>query len=124
MTSVPGATVTRSQEIGLQLPDGTQIFPPDVWHGRPLSTPEEREGILAAIRTAAKSLGYPVDELMATFAWATREKITAVVYEDGGTFPIHVTGVVAEFADDYEGAHPLISSEPLFNGEATVQTPS
>lgn len=126
--SVTGANVTREQEIGLRLPDGAQIFPPDTWHDHPLGTADERDYILTLIKNAAKSLGYPEGEFLERYAWVGRDKITATMYETGDEFPIFVTGKIDGFATDYEGAHPDL---PGINGEVfestppeTVQTPS
>jgi hypothetical protein len=96
---IPGATVTREQEIGLQLPDGSKIFPPDTWHEHQLASAADREVILGLIRTAATSLGYPEAELLDRYHWVTRDKIIAVVYEDGDEMPITATGTITEFAD-------------------------
>lgn len=108
MPEVPGATVTREQEIGLQLPDGTRIFPPEVWHDHPLVTPEDREEILKVLRVAAASAGFTTPEFLGHYHWVSRDKITAVVYDGGDEFPIQVTGLVTGFAADYPGAHPDI----------------
>lgn len=113
--TLPGATVTREQEIGLQLPDGTKVFPPDTWHDHPLATPADREVILGLLRAAATSLGEPEIELLDRYHWVTRDKIIATVYEDGDAMPITATGVIAGFADG--------SGSATFNGESVNDIP-
>ena len=96
---VTSANVTREQEIGLQLPNGTQIFSPEQWHGRDLDGAENRNAILQTLCAAAANLGYPEDHFLERYQWVTRDKITATMYEDGETMPITSTGYVVEFAD-------------------------
>lgn len=62
------------QEIGLQMPDGTLIFPPNTWHGRPLATPEDRKIIVDAIATSASNLGMSAQELMGRYHWVVRNQ--------------------------------------------------
>ena len=102
MTSseVPGSRVVREQEIGLRLPNGIQVFPPDIWHGHALATAADREVIVGLIRAAALRLGYDEDHFLDNYAWATREKISAIVYEAGEELPILATGYITEIITD------------------------
>jgi hypothetical protein len=119
MTQPANSHVVREQEIGLQLPNGTQIYPPDQWHQRPLSTAEEREAILETLRKAAGNLGYPEDEFLAKYQWCTREKIAAIVYEGGEELPIEATGHVPFTFIEDDSIPPGTGPIPvLLNGEA------
>ena len=119
MTQTPTQIVCE-QEIGLQLPDGTKIFSPETWHNRPVATAADREVILATLRAAAANLGYPDELFLERYHWVTREKISAVSYEDENSeeLPITSTGFITGFAGNEE-------AEDL-NGEVvegeTVQT--
>lgn len=99
-TEVPNSYVTREQEIGLRLPNGTTVYPPDTWHGHPLTDAAEREAIVALIRAAAIRLGYDENHFVEHYAWATREKISAVVYEQGDELPFLDTGFITQFLAD------------------------
>jgi len=101
--AVDGAHIIREQEIGLKLPNGRVIFPPDTWHDHDLLTANDREVILALIKGAAIRLGYPEEEFLNRYSWITREKIMAVVYEGGEEMPITSTGVIVGFAGVDEG---------------------
>jgi hypothetical protein len=118
MTTLNGANIIREQEIGLQLPNGEQIFPPDLWHDRSLDGAVARQAILETLRLAAANLGYPEIEFLTHYHWVSRDKITTVMYEDGGDeMPITSTGYIEIVADDRvpQGEQFLIPSE-------TVQT--
>ena len=93
--------VSREQEIGLRLPNGTAIFPPETWHEHPLVTAADREAVVGLIRAAAVRLGYDdEDHFLPHYGWATREKICAVVYEQGEELPLLATGFVNGFHVD------------------------
>ncbi|AON96852.1 hypothetical protein BI081_gp255 [Mycobacterium phage Tonenili] len=67
------AEVTSEIEIGLKLPDGTQIFPPETFHGSSLATAEDRQAIHAALLVAAANMGYPPDRIQEDYSWIQRE---------------------------------------------------
>lgn len=63
---------TIGETIGLRLPDGTEIFPPDTFHGRGLTTAEDRQVILNAIAQSADNLGMASHELLSRYTWLVR----------------------------------------------------
>lgn len=73
-------TVERSttQEIGLRLPDGTQLWGPDGWHGLQFATPEDRLGVVESIRAAARNLGMDEDETVGRYRWVIRTTVNTV----------------------------------------------
>jgi hypothetical protein len=73
-------------ETGLRLPDGTEVWPPDTWHGHQVTTPESRQRLLEAITISAANLGMIPEDLTEQYRWIVREKhlyITTVC--DSGT---------------------------------------
>ena len=72
-------------EVGLRLPDGTEVWPPDTWHDHPLVSDEDRRTILTAIAASATKLGMDAAELVSRYRWVVREKhsYTTVVLVDG-----------------------------------------
>ena len=62
-------------EHGLKLPNGTEIYPPDTWHGRGVETPEDRKVIINALVNSANELGiWPPEDLLNTYAWVAKER--------------------------------------------------
>lgn len=94
---MPDAEVRREEELGLRLPDGTEIFPPGQWHGRSIETPEDRAAILAAVRLSESNLGFPIGELCARYCWVPRWRIELISFEpsDRPTLRLEETGYVA-----------------------------
>ena len=116
---VTGANVIREQEIGLRLPNGTQIYPPETWHGHSLDGAENRDGLLQTLRAAAANLGYPEESFLEHYQWVTRDKITATMYEDGEAMPITSTGYAVGFADA-----PNLNGEEVVGVETVSNIPS
>lgn len=67
------ADITPVQEVGLQLPDGTEVFAPETFHGRPVDTNEGRQSILEALSTSEANLCYPSGQLVANYSWVVRD---------------------------------------------------
>ena len=84
---------TLNEVIGLRLPDGTEVFPPDTWHGRGLSTAEDRKVILDALVQSAENLGIGAEELLAQYSWLVRGYQTITL-----TVPLDTTEVALEDA--------------------------
>jgi len=84
----------REEILGLRLPNGEEIFPPEQWHGRNIETPEDREQIYRAIKLSAVNLGFPEEEMLSRYAWVPKMRITAVLYEEatGDPLPLALTG--------------------------------
>lgn len=80
--------ITNEVEYGLILPDGSIIWPPQQWHGRTFATPEDRQHLLSSVRLSERNLGFPPGGLVSQFAWATRTKVTAILYTDFAQEPM------------------------------------
>ncbi|AXQ51690.1 hypothetical protein SEA_COLT_81 [Mycobacterium phage Colt] len=65
--------VVAEFEIGLELPDGTQIFPPETFRGRSLATPEDRKVIHDSLLVAMDNMGYPRSRALEDYHWVRRE---------------------------------------------------
>ena len=97
---------TSTTEIGLQLPDGSIVWPPDEWHDRSLDTPEGRRDILDALRVAEKNLGFKPDHFLSFYSWVEREKTMHVVTtqsDPGPTYEITYSGWDSDGDDDSGG---------------------
>lgn len=104
---------TRNEKvIGLRLPDGTEIYPPDTWHQRSLETPEDRRVIHQSIVIAARNLSISENELLGRFAWVTRSRMTAVVWGDSAE--------AVSLAD--AGQVDEVIEPVSLNGEAALQS--
>lgn len=79
---------TLNEVIGLRLPDGTEIFPPQTWHGRGLTTAEDRKTVLDAIAQSAVNLGIQTHELLSQYGWLVRGYQTIML-----TVPLDTTEV-------------------------------
>jgi hypothetical protein len=87
---------SREEILGLRLPNGEEIFPPQQWHGRDVETPEDREHIYRAIKLSAINLGFTEEEICSRYTWVPKMRITAVVYEEesGEPLPLPLTGYI------------------------------
>lgn len=86
MMSIPQFHHEIQVETGLRLPDGTEVWPPNTWHGHQPNLPEDRQRILEAITLSAGNLGMIPADLTEQYRWIVREKhlyITTVC--DSGT---------------------------------------
>lgn len=89
------ADTFREDVIGLRLPDGTEIFPPEKWHGRSLETAEDRKVIFDSLRISASNLGIPEQEMLERYHWLTRTRVTAIAWGDvSQSVPLSETGYV------------------------------
>ena len=61
-------------ETGLRLPDGTEVWPPNTWHGHQVHTPEGRQRVVEAITVSAANLGMTPEDLIEHYRWIVREK--------------------------------------------------
>lgn len=66
--------VVIRETIGLRLPDGTEIFPPETWHGRGFETAEDRKVVLGALVESAGNLGIDSAELLSQYVWIDRKQ--------------------------------------------------
>lgn len=73
---------SHEKVIGLRLPNGTEVFPPNTWHGHALHGPENRRAIYDAICNSARNLGLDEVELLGRYSWVTRSRVTAIVWLD------------------------------------------
>ena len=86
MTEVPTEfRQTTETEIGLRLPDGTEIWPPETWHGRSLVTLGDRHLIFDAIAASATNLGLDEGFLASQYRWVTRFRNTYTTVTVGET---------------------------------------
>lgn len=65
--------VTSAFTIGLRLPDGTVIYPPNDWHGRRIDTPSDRAIVLSALQDSARNMGEPEAQLLSRYKWVAVE---------------------------------------------------
>ena len=107
------SSVFRETEIGLALPDGTQVWPPDEYRGFPIKDQTDRENFVSNLKNAALELHFPEADFLSKFQWVVRERITAVTYEDRCVFPITdllsdsdpLSPVVSELAESSDADH-------------------
>lgn len=72
---------TIEEQIGLQLPNGEVIWPPDLWHGFDPNSAADRPYILGSLRNAALSAGWPEEDFLKAYTWVVRNKVTRVLVE-------------------------------------------
>ena len=58
--------------IGFRLPDGTEFWPGDTWHGRSIETTEDRKVIFDGLMESARNLGIDDEDLMSQYQWLVR----------------------------------------------------
>jgi hypothetical protein len=85
-------------EYGLQLPNGTAIWPPDLFHGTGLTTPEERASIVEALKAASVNLGKDVDLFLAEYQWLVRHRnfYVTITWDDAYPADMIHPGIIAE----------------------------
>lgn len=64
--------VHAEREIGLLLPDGTEVWPGQEWHGHTVDTPEARRALVAAIEVSAGNLNISANALKLNYSWLAR----------------------------------------------------
>lgn len=101
------ADVDTVQQIGLRLPDGTEIFSPNTFHDRRVDTPEDRRQIVEALTVSAHNLGIDPAALLANYRWIVRDFRTITVPLDSALHDIDDPNLVAELpAVDDENTPP------------------
>lgn len=66
--------VEHRVDWGLRLPDGTEIWHPETFHGRAVDTPENRRVIAEALEHSSKNLGFgESSRLLDEYHWIARE---------------------------------------------------
>ena len=88
-------------EIGLLLPDGKEVWPPDTWHGRGIETAEDRRIIVDALASSAENLHLTSEQLWEKYRWLWR------------TVKTYITVV-----PDQARSHPLDTNSFLIDLEA------
>lgn len=69
-------------DVGLRLPNGTEVWPPSDYKGFSFSTPEERGKLLEVLAQTEADLNLPVGSFVQQHAWMKRE------WKPAGAFPI------------------------------------
>ena len=72
-------------DIGLKLPDATEIFPPEDFRGRMFADAEGRNTVLEALRVAGKNMGYPDGRVLDDYKWIRREKQIITITREMGS---------------------------------------
>jgi hypothetical protein len=69
-------------DVGLRLPNGTEVWPPSDYKGFLFSTPEERGKLLEVLIQTEADLNLPVGSFVQQHSWMKRE------WKPAGAFPI------------------------------------
>src|SRR5947209_15068555 len=101
--------------VGLRLPDGTEVFPPENWHGRGLDTPEGRKAIFDSLVISEANLGFSPGQLLAQYRWVSRPRTTAIMWGDP-THSVRLSEV--GYADSVPMPVPASPEVLSVNGEA------
>lgn len=101
MTDPAQIAITSEYVVGLRLPNGQEILPPNTWHSHPISTPAERAFIVQVLREAAKNIGEAEDELLSRYQWTRREHQIITVTRE------------IEPSDNFNIDHPEIIEQPF-----------
>lgn len=75
----------EQEEIGLVLPNGRVVWPPNEYKGYPLDTPQARYVLLKVLKKSAEDLDFNEDQFLAQYRWATRFVTTV----EGAEFDIN-----------------------------------
>lgn len=62
----------EEEQIGLVLPNGRIVWPPNDYKGRPLGNQEDRAVMLSILRSSAAELDFDEEEFLGQYRWATR----------------------------------------------------
>lgn len=90
--------IQEQRVIGLRLPNGSEIWPGDTWHGHNVVTAEDREKVVEAIKVSAANLGMDESLLLERYQWVVRvDKVyTAYVVGSPGLYPINIPALLRE----------------------------
>jgi hypothetical protein len=80
-------TITTMQ-VGLRLPDGRIVWPPDEYKGYPLNTADERAILLQVLNKTADDLSFAHADFLNYYSWCKRILTTKVVAREIGSLPI------------------------------------
>lgn len=95
-------------EIGLRLPDGTEIWPGQDWHGRGVESFADRQIIVNALTHSADNLNISAEELLSKYQWAVRTitTYTTLVPGDVRLLPLDTPEVIQAPQDVVNGESP------------------
>lgn len=94
--------ISRTEEIqiGLKLPDGRIVWPPDEYKGYPLNTTQQRATVLEVLKKTAGDLSFTEEAFIRHYGWATRKLTTTQMVTNIGEMVIDSQEA---FADVPEG---------------------
>lgn len=107
-------TIEEEREIGLRLPNGTEVFAPNIWHEHDPTTPEGRAAIVEALTNSAASLGMSASDLAGQYEWIiriNRRYITTVLGETEN-YPINRFPILESPVEQNDEAPSDLVSEP------------
>lgn len=81
-------TTTTVTEVGLRLPDGRVVWPPDEYKGYPLLTADDRSNLLEVLQKTADDLSFTPEEFLRHYRWVQRVLTTRRVARETGRLPI------------------------------------
>lgn len=116
-TKHPEFHTSEETEYGLLLPNGEEIWPPNLFHGTGLTEPQERASIVEALKAAAINLGVEVEELLEQYQWIVRYRryYVTVDFSEGHNVPITSTGIISFTMPETVGT----DTEDLVYGETS-----
>lgn len=74
----------EEEQVGLVLPNGRIVWPPDEYKGYPLDTPQARYILLKVLKKSAEDLDFEEEAFISQYHWATR----VVTVVDGDEYDI------------------------------------
>ncbi len=89
-------------QVGLKLPNGEIIWPPDEYKGYPIAEAEDRAILLEVFKKTADDLHFTTEGFLGNYSWVTRQLKTIVISENSQEIPI--TDAMA-FGDDKAGSN-------------------
>lgn len=75
-------------QVGLKLPNGEIIWPPNEYKGYPIDRPEERAILLEVFKKTAGELHFTTEAFLGHYSWVTRQLRTIVISENSQEIPI------------------------------------
>lgn len=114
--------VESHREIGMLLPDGTEIWPGDTWHGRGIETTQDRQVILGALQESARNLNIAASGLLDNYHWLVRisHRYTTTVPGTVEGFPLDSPDFVEEnVTEPVNGEHvpPPVYDAEVIDGD-------